>query len=245
MTGSATLSSATDLKIARAILLYEQTGDGGQYLKKERQVIATIHNVNHGKGHPKLEEGQLLTMDALQEMIQGIWRQKLELIEPHILARSPSAMAWFVPASTRVMFFKTNDALLSKLSGSSFPQPAMVFMATTKGMLVWALEQDERPTPKTMLCRAPYYNVYSNGGVCLGSTLTPKVLDVSQTEKYTASFFQSAFTHASGNSKLLELKGSYGQFWQGLRGKKAFPVKALLSLKKSLKDVFNEVSRED
>jgi len=116
---------------------------------------------------------------------------------------------------------------LDQLSGKRFPQPALLFRASEGHLAVRALAEIERPTPKTKLFRAPYWNVYESGDVCLGSTKVPREASVASLPRWEQAFFESEFIHANVAKKLTEFPGGFVAMWKSLIGKKKFPVEHL------------------
>jgi PRTRC genetic system protein B len=241
ITGEFKLQSAPLLKLDRAILLYSRESQFG--LNSDSGSVATIHEVRHGRGAPTLGAGELLSVGQIEALINAVYSAKLEFFDEHILARGPTSVAWWVPAQRRALFFTTKDEVLSSLNGKAFPQPPLVMFASRSQLYIWAMRDNQRPTAKTALYRAPYYNTSESGNVCLGSTVVPSVLEAANITKYADAFFASAFTHASGKGKLLEMKGSYGQFWRDLEGRDQFPTKALVPTKLTLKNAIQSEGR--
>jgi PRTRC genetic system protein B len=160
------------------------------------------------------------------------------VLPERVLASTPERLVWFEPARPRVMFFKTQDAFLNSLSGSSFPQPPLVFIAGERHLKVFALAGNARPVGETEVFTAPYFNTTSSG-VCLGSTPLPDSLSVRDTESYSSAFFHSAFTHGTSERLLKGWGGSYGEIWVHARAQGTFPIQHLVSLGKTLDEVIN------
>ena len=97
---------------------------------------------------------------------------------------------------------------------------------------------DERPTGSSPVFTAPYYNT-SAGGVCLGSTPLPTSLSPDDTGSYADAFFHSAFTHGTAERLVRGWGGSYGEFWQQVRGEGAFPLRHLVPLDQTVEQVVN------
>jgi len=228
------LGRRSEVKLSKAILLYQQTTYQGD-------AFATVHEVTGvEEGNPVITPGQLLTLEGLREIHKALYRtQRLEVLPPHVLAVSPERLVWLEPARSRVMFFKTQDPYLNALSGQSFPQPPLLFIAGERSLKVFALASDERPTGDTNIYTAPYYNT-DQRGVCLGSMPLPSSLSVHDTEAYSDAFFHSAFTHGSGERLLKGWGGSYGEVWTHAQQQGAFPIAHLVPLGKSVEEAIND-----
>ncbi len=136
------------------------------------------------------------------------------------------------------MFFTSRDAFLDGLSGQSFAQPPLLFIAGERSLRVFALGENERPTGSSPVFTAPYYNT-TTSGVCLGTTPLPSTLSVGDTDTYSDAFFHSAFTHGTSDRLLKGWGGSYGEFWAQVQDRGAFRMEQLVPLEKSVEEVVN------
>ena len=221
------------VELAKAVLLYQEGRHQGD-------AFATVHEVTGvEEGQPALAPGQLLTVEGLREIHQALYRaQRLEVLPPHVLAASPERLVWFEPARCRVTFFQSGDACLNGLSGQSFPQPPLLFIAGERSLKVFALGENERPTGSSPVFTAPYYNT-TTGGVCIGSMPLPPTLSVHDTDAYSDAFFHSAFTHGTSERLLEGWGGSYGEVWEHARQQGTFPAQHLVPQDKTVEDVIN------
>lgn len=221
------------VKLTKAVLLYQESPHQGD-------AFATVHEVTGvEEAQPALAPGQLLTVEGLREIHKALYRvQRLEVLPPHVLAASPERMVWFEPARSRVMFFSSGNIYLDALSGKSFPQPPLLFIAGDRSLKVFALEENKRPTSSSAVFTAPYYNT-DHLGVCLGSMPLPTALSVHETDVYSDAFFHSAFTHGTSQRLLKGWGGSYGEVWEHARQHEAFPKNHLVPQEKTVEDVIN------
>jgi PRTRC genetic system protein B len=220
--------------LSRAILLYESKGYG------ESDAFATVHDITGvEEGQPALAAGTLLTLEGLRELHKALYRSsRLEVLPEHVLASTPGRLVWFEPARRRVMFFRSQDSYLNGLSGQSFPQPPLLFIAGERQLRVFALETDERPDAATRVFTAPYFNT-TTSGVCLGSMPLPDSLSVRDTEDYSSAFFHSEFTHGTSERLLKGWGYSYGEFWMHAKEQGVFPMQHLVPLETTLEEVIN------
>jgi PRTRC genetic system protein B len=209
-------------ELKRAILLY----------KDQHYTFATIHDV--ASSPARLEPGRLLTLENVHELHRELCGDAhLELLPENVLACSPHKLVWFETAKKRVMFFDSSDTFLQRLSGQTFPHPALLFCATLRSLNVFALAADERPSSTTKLYAAPYFNT-TRANVCLGTTALPTQLKPSETAAYSEAFFASAFTHGTNERLLRGWGGSYGEFWSFVKNQKRFPTKYLVPFGQTL-----------
>ena len=232
VTVDAAIGRQSVAKLAKAILVYQDPHQANSF--------ATVHKVTGvDEGAPALAAGRLLCLEELRTIHKALYKmQKLSINPPHVLASSPERLVWFEPAWPRVMFYSGEDAYLNGLSGRTFPQPPLLFIAGASSLRVFALSADERPTADTKVYTAPYYNT-SSSGVCLGSMPLPAELSPEQTDGFTAAFFHSAFTHGTAQRLLKGWGGSYGELWTHAHEGGTFPVQHLVPLNTDVEAVIN------
>ena len=215
--------------LRNALLLY---GDGAA-------TFATLHPVvSRGEtSAPYLGPGQLLTTAFLKALAEGLGtRLRAEVLPDNVLARTPDMIAWWTRSGRELMFFAGAEPEARQLNGGTYPHPALVFKVTGRELLVRALEKDERPGGGTALKTAPYYNVDAAGRVCLGSMRVPEEVAVASLSGWRSSFFQSAFTHASGTVRLTGHPRGFVGLWQSLKDSQdPFPIGFLTDAQETLR----------
>lgn len=228
------LGRQSKVKLTRAVLLYQESSHQGD-------AFATVHEVTGvDDGQPALAPGQLLTVEGLREIHKALYRvQRLEVLPPHMLAADPERLVWFEPARSRVMFYSSGDAYLDALSGQSFPQPPLLFIAGGRSLKVFALGENERPTGSSRVFTAPYYNTTASG-VCIGSMPLPTAQIAHETDVYSDAFFHSAFTHGTSERLLKGWGGSHGEFWTYVQQRGIFPTQHLVPQDKTVGDAIND-----
>lgn len=145
------------------------------------------------------------------------------------------AVLWYTKAQRRQLYF-VND--LDIPSGIAYVPP-MVWYASKNNLWVFALISDRRPTEKTPLYFAPFFNIYEEGRVCMGS-VTINIKNSASVEEFTSAwedyFFNSYFSHLLGNSS--PLKGNCVNIWKELiQTGKTFPKEVLKKNNKTLKNL--------
>lgn len=174
-----------------AILFYRAAEQNMQ-----SHATAILHSVREDNGTLRFGEGTPITASVLDALQTLLHQAPLTYVPPNVVAVGRGSIAWYEPAGPRTMYFQTHsDSAAQAFDGVAVPQPALVFVARERRLRVFALRVDERPTLTTPLAAAPYWNVYADGHVCLGSTRLPETWDPSETPAWSAGFFASNFTH--------------------------------------------------
>lgn len=231
MTGYVSVGKAANFELRNALLIYGRTGG--------REDFVTQHEAIVGENSaPRLGPGRLLQAGFIESLIRGLRGvQLVEILPENVLVRTPDRIVWWVPPAIRVMFYALqNSPELASLSGKAYPQPALLFDAKTGKLSIRALKSARRPNKDTNLFRAPYWNVYDNGSVCLGSTRVPKAVGVGTMLDWELAFFSSEFSHQNSRERLTTHPKGFVPFWRGLAGKKVFPTRYLADAKETLRE---------
>jgi PRTRC genetic system protein B len=201
-------TAPTPFALASAILLYRSAPTD----RAAGQTTAMHHPVREDPGGGlRLGAGTPVTAGLLEGLRELLDDAPLTYVPPEVVAVGRGAIAWFEPAATRTMFFNArSDAATQAFDGMAVPQPPLVFVARNHALRVFALRENARPALETPLAAAPYWNVYEDGRVCLGSTTLPSSLEPTQTAAWTRSFFASNFTHMN-TGKRWAYAGTYAQ----------------------------------
>lgn len=227
------IGASSNLQLRHALLVYTD----------QQRAFATLHDiVTQGEGAPLLAPAQPLSLAFLRRLAEGLGsRVAPEVLPENVLARTPEMIAWWSPASRRIMFFGEADEEARKLNGRTFPHPPLVFKARGRELFVRALEKNARPRADTRLKTAPYWNTAGDDGrVCLGNTRAPESQSVESIKTWEAAFFQSAFTHALGAVRLTNHKQGFIGLWHSLAGKKVFPARHLTEAKETLRQFVSQ-----
>jgi len=146
-------------------------------------------------------------------------------------------VVWYTPAVQQPLFF-TED--LGIPSGKKAWMPPLLWMASKRGLSIHALNTKRRPTLKTPLYRAPFFNTSNEGTVCMGTVQI--TVDKCQSLEdfitfWQTHFFHSYFTHLSGTSPI---KGNLVSFWaKQIETGTAFPLEQLLRSKITIGGLIN------
>lgn len=226
MQAAISAGSALNYELAEALLIYTRSGGAPTHLG----AFLTRHEVGRNDdGTTFLKTGQLLDRTFVEELLTGLrGAQPVEILPENVLARTPERMAWWVKPSPRTMYYAVERSPeLEALSGVRFPQPSLVFDVAGNGLRVRALASNERPTKDTPLYHAPYWNVYDNGAVCLGSTPVPQTIRVETMDAWVEAFFVSRFSHQNAHERLTTHPKGFIGLWRELAGKKRFSARYL------------------
>ena len=125
----------------------------------------------------------------------------------------PGCLMWYTPGQTRHLYFKE---CLTIASGE-YPVPGLLWCASATHLRVFALGDNQRPTGKTPLQYAPFFNVWADGRVCMGTASIHLKQTVSIPEfiaGWEDAFFNSYFSHLNGQYN--PVSGNIIQLWQSL-----------------------------
>lgn len=156
----------------------------------------------------------------------------------HILNIDPSengSVLWYTESQKRQMYFVKN----LDIPNGTAEVPAMIWKADKETLSIFALFDNSRPTEKTPLYYAPFFNIYEDGRVCMG-TVDVDIKKSASVEEFIKAwedyFFNSYFSHLLDNYN--PIKGNCVNFWKKLiETKEALPSKVLKRNKKTLKNL--------
>ena len=113
----------------------------------------------------------------------------------HINPSEKGTVLWYTKAQQRQLYF---------VNGLGVPNgkaqvPPMLWLASKSSLMVFALTNDRRPTEKTLLHYAPFFNIYEKGNVCMG-TVSIDIKNSASVEEFIQAwehyFFNSYFSHS-------------------------------------------------
>jgi PRTRC genetic system protein B len=196
----------------QAAFLFYRSQDG-------RSVYASQHPIISPPGNPyapMLGPGSAPSKKAIAALGAAVAKATAfsGFVPSGLLYTGPGIVAWWCPPQPRHMWFKTSDPAIGE-AHATIMQPGLVFIATAGDVYVFAVNDSDRPTPDTHLCKAPYFNVWEGGKVCTGNVDFPKNTDASAIDAYEKAFFGSRFTHPN-DKKLVKWKGGSIQMWKHL-----------------------------
>lgn len=151
------------------------------------------------------------------------------LLPKNILYLNPDQngyVIWHTPVQKVDLFF---------VEGLDIPNgrtslPPLLWKASKNTLWIFAMDSDADINELTTLSHAPFFNLYQDGRVCMG-TVSVNIKTNCLLEEFIALwqqyFFNSYFSHLIGDKS--PVKGNIIQLWQSLVGsKKQFPIKSLI-----------------
>ncbi|MFA6057267.1 MAG: hypothetical protein WC756_03645 [Taibaiella sp.] len=231
----------------RAIIVYSGNGNGsGIYL--EQRDIKTI------SGKQVLGAATPMPEDVFKEIARSYVKNTSvnmsfgRIIPEHILHASNSightCVIWYRPAMLKGLNFAAGLGIKGE---SAAHIPATLYVVLNSSLYLFALESDTRPDLKTKLYRAPFFNIYTDGRVCLGTAHTGK--QKSPTFEGEADRFERAFYLAeqNGGDTAGCCKTKLPELWTSLiKSKAKFPSKQELVQHPSIKtfsDLINKFAK--
>ena len=192
--------------------------------------------------HPLTEReaktlAKALTLNTKKEKNQEFLKPKgvLPTNILHINTGENASVLWHTPSMKRQLYFTENLEIPNGIA----QVPAMLWLAGKRNLKVFALANNRRPTEKTSLFYAPFFNVYENGTVCMG-TVDVDIKNSSSLEEFTKKwedyFFNSYFSHLMNEHN--PIKGNCVNLWKSLVDKdEIFPKNVLKKTNKILKNL--------
>lgn len=231
-------SSAPDLHLAQAILLYESGRHGA------KDYHATIHKVDCGAATgPLILPGTLLTREALEDSLRRLGEtaklRPWSFIDDCVLASGSDMAVWFTPSRVKHMVFLSEGL---DRSGPAM-QPATLWIVWRRHLWIFALEdKQDRPKPSDPVFHAPHFNVWKGGRVCLGSMTVP---EFPEPAAWVDSFYASAFNHPNdGATWQVKYRGGVPALWRRLLkegGRKPFPKETLVPTGATIEQIVDAV----
>ena len=152
----------------------------------------------------------------------------------HINPSEKGTVLWYTKAQQKQLYFV--DSL--GISNGKAQVPPMLWFANKSSLTVFALANDRRPTEKTPLHYAPFFNIYEKGNVCMG-TVSIDIKNSASVEEFIQAwehyFFNSYFSHSLCENLT---KKNIVTLWKDLINMdKPFPKEVLKKNNKALKNL--------
>jgi PRTRC genetic system protein B len=213
--------------LKHAILLYQDN-------TPHKHMAAIAHRVREDGAYLP---GKVVTKTFTEEIFKHLSYTPLQFLPDRVLAYSvhPRAMIWWLPAHERTVWVMLNKDLASASQEHATPvrvkHPPLVFMQRANlGFSVFAMKENTRPTPITMLYCPPYFNMSTTGGLCVGSTPFPDAVSPDTATAFEDAFFGSIFTHPNAQTTTYP-GGDYALWnWLAKHPGSAIPAKRFIEV---------------
>ncbi|KMQ70404.1 PRTRC system protein B [Chryseobacterium koreense] len=161
------------------------------------------------------------------------------ILPTNVLHINPSndkgTVLWYTKAKKQQLYFVDDLGI----PNGTAQVPAMLWLASKSSLTVFALATNRRPTEKTSLHYAPFFNIYEKGNVCMG-TVSIDIKNSASVEEFIQAwehyFFNSYFSHSLCSNLT---KKNIVTLWKDLvNTDKPFPNEVLKANSKTLKNIF-------
>ena len=219
-----------------ALVFYETKGTETDMYVEHFDMDSNGTPVN---AHPlTVKEAEILAkaLQTNEERSRAFLKPK-GILPTNILHVNPSdkgAVIWYTKAQQRQLYF---------VNGLGIPNgtaqvPPMLWLASKSSLTVFALANNRRPTEKTPLHYAPFFNIYEKGNVCMG-TVSIDIKNSASVEEFIQAwehyFFNSYFSHSLCENLT---KKNIVNLWKDLiNTDKPFPKEVLKKNNKTLKNL--------
>lgn len=192
------------------------------------------HNIADVGGKYTWEEGKPFHKEQLAELALCLSRTTLStlklkgLMPENVLYFQPSISGdkylWYLPAGQHYLNFHPD----LKLSPGLANLPGLIFAVNNKTIYVFAVKGNDKPAADTSLWKGPFFNVYADSSVCMGTTRESKKRKYLEEElvRWERRFFGSRFTHVS-DEDVLEKGHNISLVYQSILAGEPFPEAAL------------------
>jgi PRTRC genetic system protein B len=220
-----------------ALVFYEANGKDTDMYVEHFDMDSNGMPIN---AHPlTVKEANILakSLQTDEEKNQAFLKPK-GILPTNILHINPNAekgtVLWYTKTQQRKLYFV--DSL--GISNGKAQVPPMLWLASKSSLTVFALASDRRPTEKTPLHYAPFFNIYEKGNVCMG-IVSIDIKNSASVEEFIQAwehyFFNSYFSHSLCENLT---KKNIVTLWKDLiNTDKPFPKEVLKKNNKVLKNL--------
>ncbi|GAA0886471.1 prokaryotic E2 ligase family D protein [Sphingobacterium siyangense subsp. cladoniae] len=219
-----------------ALVFYETAGTETDMYVEHFDMDSNGNPIN---AHPlTVKEANILakSLQTDEEKSKAFLKPK-GILPTNILHINPSEkgmVLWYTKAQQRQLYFV--DSL--GIPNGTAQVPPMLWLANKNSLTVFALANDRRPSEKTSLHYAPFFNIYEKGNVCMG-TVSIDIKNSASVEEFIQAwehyFFNSYFSHSLCENLT---KKNIVNLWKDLISTdKPFPKEALKKNNKTLKNL--------
>lgn len=210
------------------VIVHKESESGNHYLQ--------VHSIASSEEKFVWGEGKPFQKEQLQELAIALRNEQLSTIKlkgilpENLLYYQPAfngtAYAWYLMPDHYHLCF--NKKQIKHLDGK-YKMPGLVLGVCDNDIYIYAFKGKEKPTGKTELFNAPFYNVYEDGEVCMGniSEFKKKEFLHEEISRWERRFFGGRFTDAHGEDQKLAKGYTLESLYKLLKSGKQFPEAAL------------------
>ncbi len=148
------------------MLIYQNSGRNGDTYVEYFDMDASGHPIN---AHPlKVNEADRLAKCLSSKVAkQQSYLTAIGLMSTNVLHidSTKKQVLWYSKPQKRKLFFSPALGLKDGIAHI----PALLYKASESTLQIFALGSAKRPTERTSLYHAPFFNIYQDGKVCMGT----------------------------------------------------------------------------
>lgn len=197
-------------------------------------LFVTHHECDMQADGVEIGVGRPVTPAEVTRLLSPLLGEMMAWQPPHVLARSPDHLCWWVPPAVRNLHFRIGQ----KIVRYRVPLPGLVLCASHgRSLRIFAVKGQQRPGRETRLFHAPLMNIDRRGFMCFGNIETP-TFGLEHLPEWESALFDTCFTHVNHQQTLQKPEDVDSQqllaFWRNLRGKSVFPDDVLAACSERL-----------
>ncbi|GAA5138612.1 hypothetical protein [Thalassotalea piscium] len=156
----------------------------------------TRHNVKNGLIH----QGKSVSIQDVQHLLNDQKNENLTLNNQYVIAENSKYLIWYSPSRKARMWFRFGH----EHNGLFVHWPCLLFLAekSNKKLSIFALGNDNYPTPTSNVYNAPLMNISNNGLSCMGTAKLPNEISSKTIPDVEALIYESNFTHVNHSNTL-------------------------------------------
>jgi len=211
---------------------------------KENKIYIESYDINKDgrpvNAHPLSAKEMIDLSESLQsaQELQTNYLNSEGLLPSNVLHINPKAtgeVIWYTPAQEVNVFFA---AALGIPCGKAKVAP-MIWKAGKESLSVFSLNKNKKPKAETALYHAPFFNIYNNGNVCMGTVDVQIKQDCCLEEfmeQWQNYFWNSYFSHLMNDFNPVTV--NILQLWKSqVKNGTDFPLNILKKTNYNLKDI--------
>lgn len=186
-----------------AVIIYINDSQRSYYSVADNYYLET-REIKQVNGSYTFMAPTAFKMEMLRNIALNFSKKNLEQLKFDGLVPEQILMAHSTPGLKAIMWYKAaGDRLINfsealNIKGDCRAQiPALLFLILNNKLYIFGLIDNKRPTENTKLYHAPFFNIYDDGNVCLG---TAKIGSKTKTFEEEAERYERGFFMASQNS---------------------------------------------